>query len=267
MDYRLTSGSSGVNEGTTLQLFSDDYSGTSRPQGAAWDVGAFEFIDGSSNNINVKAKIFLQGPFSTNSMLTTLNQNSLLPNSQPYNTAPWNYNGNENLGSGPGSSMVDWVLVELRSASNPAQIVARRAAMLKNNGLLLNTDGSEGIVFSNVSAGSYYIVVFHRDHLGIMSSAPVPLSSNSTLYDFTTAMNKAYGQNPMIQLTTGVFGMYAADGNADGVINIADRDEVWLVQNGTMGYLEGDFNMNSGVTIHDVNQLWNQNNGAITRVP
>lgn len=267
LDYRLTSGSSGVNEGTTLQLFSDDYSGTSRPQGAAWDVGAFEFIDGSSNNINVKAKIFLQGPFSTNSMLTTLNQNSLLPNSQPYNTAPWNYNGNENLGSGPGSNMVDWVLVELRSASNPAQIVARRAAMLKNNGLLLNTDGSEGIVFSNVSAGSYYIVVFHRDHLGIMSSAPVPLSSNSTLYDFTTAMNKAYGQNPMIQLTTGVFGMYAADGNADGVVNLADRDEVWLVQNGTMGYLEGDFNMNSGVTIHDVNQLWNQNNGAITRVP
>ena len=74
---------------------------------------------GQSNNVNVKSKVFLQGPFITNSMSTTLTQSSLLPNSQPYNTPPWNYNGNESLGSGPNSTMVDWVLVELRSASNP----------------------------------------------------------------------------------------------------------------------------------------------------
>ncbi len=61
--------------------------------------------------------------------------------------------------------------------------------------------------------------------------------------------------------------MFATDGNADGVVNNADRDNVWLMQNGNMGYLNGDFNMNSGVTIHDVNQLWNINNGKTSQVP
>ena len=266
-DYALTVSSDGIDDGTTITLSNPDYSGVDRPQGAAYDLGAFEFNDGSSNNINVKAKVFLQGPFSTNSMSTTLNQNSMLPNSQPYNTPPWNYNGNESFSSGPSTTMVDWVLVELRSASNPSQVVARRAAVLENNGHLLETNATEGIVFSNVIPGAYYIAVYHRNHLAIMSAAPVPLSSNSTLYDFTTAMNKAYGQNPMVELVPGNFGMYATDGNADGVVNTSDRDDVWLIQNGNMGYLEGDFNMNSGVTVHDVNQLWNINNGKIAQVP
>ena len=236
-------------------------------RGSSWDIGAVQYVGSPPSGINVKGKIFLQGPFSTNSMLTNLNQSSLLPNSQPYNLPPWNYNGNENLGSGPNSTMVDWVLVELRSASNPAQVVARRAAVLNNNGLLLNISGSEGVDFNNVDPGSYYIAIYHRNHLAIMSATPVSLSSNSALYDFTTAMNKAYGQNPMVELVSGKFGMYATDGNADGIVNTTDRDNVWLIQNGNMGYLEGDFNMNSGVTVHDVNQLWNLNNGAMTQVP
>jgi hypothetical protein len=266
-DFKLSASSSGINEGTQISLVFDDYEGTSRPQGSAYDASAFEFNDGSSNNVNVKSKLFLQGPFSTNSMLTTLTQSSLLPNSQPYNSPPWNYNGNESFSSGPSATMVDWVLVELRNASNPSQVVARRAAVLKNNGLLLETNATEGIVFSDVNPGSYYIVVYHRNHLAIMSAAPVSLSSNSTLYDFTTAMNKAYGQNPMVELVPGKFGMYATDGNGDGVVNTIDRDDVWLIQNGNMGYLEGDFNMNSGVTVHDVNQLWNVNNGMTSQVP
>jgi hypothetical protein len=263
----LSTGSSGVDEGTTISLFSDDYSGASRPVGAAWDVGAFEFGGTQSNNVNVKAKIFLQGPFNSSSMQTTLNQGSYLPILQPYNAPPWNYNGTENLGSGPSSTMVDWVLVELRNANNPSQIVARRAALLKNNGSLLEPNGNEGVVFNNTVPGSYYLAIYHRNHLAIMSSGPVPLSTNSTLYDFTNAMNKAYGQNPMIQLASGIYGMYASDGNADGVIDLTDRDDIWLIENGNMGYLEGDFNMNSGVTVHDVNQFWNTNNGKATQVP
>lgn len=267
-DYYTTTGrNAGENLLSQYPFLRYDILGNERS--GAWDLGALEFVGTPPSGINVKSKIFLQGPFNTNtsSMSTTLNQSSLLPNSQPYNTPPWNYNGNESFSSGPNSTMVDWVLVELRSASNPAQVVARRAAVLKNNGLLLNTSGNEGVVFNNVVPGSYYIAIYHRNHLAIMSAAPVPLSSNSAIYDFTTAMNKAYGQNAMVELVSGKFGMYASDGNADGIVNNADRDNVWLIQNGNMGYLEGDFNMNSGVTIHDVNQLWNINIGKTTQVP
>jgi len=265
--YTATGRDAGENLWDEYPFLRYDILGNERTENGDWDMGALEFTGGQSNNVNVKSKVFLQGPFNTNSMLTSLNQGSLLPNSQPYNSPPWNYSGNESFTSGPSSSMVDWVLVELRNASNPTQIVARRAAVLKNDGLLLNTSGSDGVVFNNVNPGSYYIAIYHRNHLAIMSAAPVPLSSNSALYDFTTGMNKAYGQNPMVELVTGKFGMYATDGNADGIVNIVDRDNVWLIQNGNMGYLEGDFNMNSGVTVHDVNQLWNLNNGKTTQVP
>ena len=266
-DYALAGGSEGIDDGTPVTLVQDDYLGTARPQGTTYDLGAFEYLNGVSNYVILKSKVFLQGPFNSNLMTTTLNQSSLLPNSQPYNSAPWNYSGTENLGSGPSSTMVDWVLVELRSSSDPTVVVARRAAMLKNNGRLLETNGINEVTFNNVETGSYYIAIYHRNHLAVMSAESVPLTTNSDLYDFTTAMDKAYGQNPMVELAPGLYGMYAADGNADGVVNDQDREGVWLTQNGNMGYLEGDFNMDSGVTIHDVNQLWNFNNGKMTQVP
>ena len=267
--YKLNEGSTGVDEGTTISSVTDDYSGTSRPQGSTYDVGAYEYLNGQASNINVKAKIFLQGPFNaaSGSMLTNINQGGYLPGSQPYDSTPWNYNGNESFNPGSNTSVVDWVLVELRNASNPSQVVARRAALLKNNGHLLETNGTEGVNFNNVNAGSYYIAIYHRDHLAIMSAAPVALSSNSTLYDFTTAMNKAYGQDPMIEIVTGKFGMIGGDGNADGVVDLVDREEVWSSQNGSMGYYSGDYDMNSGVNINDANQLWSISNGKTTQVP
>ncbi len=41
--YKLNNGSSGINEGTALTLFSDDYEGNPRRIGDTWDVGAFEY--------------------------------------------------------------------------------------------------------------------------------------------------------------------------------------------------------------------------------
>jgi hypothetical protein len=237
------------------------------PRTGSWDMGALEYQGSQTSNINVKSKIFLQGPYNTNSMNTNLNQNSLLPNAQPFNIAPWNYNGSESIGSGASSSYVDWVLVELRSSSNSTQVVSRKAAILKNDGTLLNSDGSTGVPFSNVPEGSYYVAVFHRNHLAVMSANPVQLSANSQIYDFTNGMDKAYGTNPMANLGNGIFGMYAGDGNSNGGITIADRNEIWLPQNGTLGYLKGDFNLDGGVTIHDINLYWNINNGTMTQVP
>jgi len=263
--YTSTGRDLGVDLSSEYPFLKYDILGNERT--GNWDMGALEFQGSQSNNINVKSKIFLQGPYNTNSMNTNLSQNGLLPNTQPFNTAPWNYNGNESLSSGASSSFVDWVLVELRSSSNPTQVVSRKAAILKNDGTLINTDGNAGVPFSNVQEGSYYVAVFHRNHLAVMSANPVQLSASSQIYDFTNGMDKAYGTNPMANLGNGIFGMYTGDGNSNGGITIADRNEVWLPQNGTLGYLNGDFNLDGGVTIHDVNLYWNINNGTMTQVP
>jgi len=234
------------------------------PRSGTWDMGALEYQGGGqTNNINLRSKVFLEGPFYTNSMNTALS----LPNTQPYNTAPWNYNGSESLGSG--LSYVDWVLVELRNSSNPTQVVSRRAAILKNDGTLLDTDGSIGVSFSNVQTGSYYIAVFHRNHLAVMSANPVQLSANSQMYDFTTSLNKAYiayEGNPMTELAPGKFGMYAGNGNGDYGISIADKNQVWTPQNNTAGYKTGDFNLSGIVDEADV-FFYNLNNGKVSQLP
>jgi parallel beta-helix repeat protein len=43
MDLRLQPDSPAVNNGIAISGFSDDYVGTARPQGAGWDIGAYEF--------------------------------------------------------------------------------------------------------------------------------------------------------------------------------------------------------------------------------
>ena len=248
----------------------NDINGNPRGSGnGLWDLGAVESSGTASNDVDVKSKIFLQGPYnpSNGSMFTLLNQGNYLPSSQPYNVSPWNYNGNESFNPGSNSSVVDWVLVELRNPSTPNQIGTRQAALIKNNGIILDANGNEGVTFNNVNPGSYFVVIYHRNHLPIMSATPVQLSSNSTLYDFTTAMNKAYGQEPMIELSPGKFGMIGGNGNADYIIDPVDRDEVWSEDNGQMGYLKGDFDMNTGVNINDANQLWNLSNGKQSGVP
>ncbi|MDP2362156.1 MAG: hypothetical protein Q8M94_00145, partial [Ignavibacteria bacterium] len=180
-DYYTTTGRDlGTDLSSTYPFLATDILGN--PRTGTWDMGALEYQGSQSSNINVKSKVFLQGPFNTNSMNTNLSQNGLLPNSQPFNTAPWNYNGSESLSSGSSSSYVDWVLVELRNSSNPLQVVSRKAAILKNDGSLLNSDGSIGVPFSNVQEGSYYIAIFHRNHLPIMSASPISLSANTPIY-------------------------------------------------------------------------------------
>ena len=247
-----------------------DILGNPRPLTGPWDIGALQQEVGQSNNINVQGKIFLQGPFNGNTMKTDLADSSFLPASQPYNNSPWNYSGSESLilpGGQPGSGYVDWVLVELRNSSNPVEVAGRRAAVLRNDGRLLEPDGSVGVKFDNMQEGLYYIAVFHRNHLAVMSALPVYLNSNSQLYNFTNAMDKAYGINPMADLGNGNFALYSGDGNSNGGVNIHDKNGVWQLQNGTLGYLKGDFDLNGGVNIVDLNDFWNPNNGTEAQLP
>ncbi len=177
----------------------------------------------------VSAKVFLEGPFNGTDMNTSLATADYIPNANPYSSAPWNHSGGESV---PGSfdfaanNIVDWVLVEVRDQSTPSSVLGIRAAFVRNDGRLFDTDGTLDVNFSGLAADNYYIVIKHRNHLAVMSSSPVSLSSSSTLYDFTTAQSKAYGTNPMKDFGGSKFGMFAGDANADGGIkyNGADND-------------------------------------------
>lgn len=213
-------------------------------------------------------KTWLEGPYHVAGFMeTTLKSNDLLPLNQPYNGAPWNYPGTESVSNIP-DGIVDWVLVELRSDVAAASSVAARAGWINSDGMLVDLDGATPLTFK-APGGNYYVVVRHRNHLGIMSASALPLGEVSALYDFTTAQSQAYGSNPMKQLEEGVYGMIAGDGNADGSVNISDRELVWRPQNGTAWNYQkrGDFNLDGGVDAGDLNYFWRGNDGAATQVP
>ena len=239
-----------------------DYINSTNTNGSNGSVNYTYTIQAPS--INVNTKIFLEGPYNGGSMNTTLKTAGLIPTSQPYNTAPWNYTGTESVGSIP-ATIVDWVLVELRTGTDAATKVATRVAFLKSNGSVVDLDGISPVGFGGLPVGNYYVVLRHRNHLPVMSGSAVPMSSSGSLYDFTTAQSQAFGTNAMKPLSGGVFGMIAGDVNINAGIGASDLVSV-LGAVGSVAYDINDVNMNGGVGASDL-ILALSNIGYISQVP
>ena len=116
-----------------------------------------------------------------------------------------------NEGVGTNTNAVDDILVELRDPLNV--FVQSSNAELQTNGLAVST-------YSNLPVGNYYIVVKHRNSISTWSVDPIYIINN-TSYDFSNAINKAYGSN-MIEIEPGVFAIYTGDINQDGYIDSFD---------------------------------------------
>lgn len=178
----------------------------------------------------LSTKIYLEGPYNNNGLMDNELTN-LIPLTQPYNVAPYNYYGDENLAEIP-SNVVDWVLVEMRSGtpSLSAQntvIIETKAGLLLNSGEVVNTDGVSPLPFQNIEEGaSYHICIRHRNHLDVISSESV-VASNEIIYDFTTAADKAFGEQQLKELDLGTYGLFASDFNQDGLIQSTDYD-LWF---------------------------------------
>ena len=232
-----------------------------------WTIGAWNV--NYTIKINLNATVILGGCYSNGTMSNTLLTRGFLPNNQPYNAAPWNYNGTETVNSFPAHT-VDWVLLELRSDTSSSSIVARRAALLLNNGSVVDLDGTSPVGFNGIQSGSYYLVIKHRNHLGVMSAHKLNFTTSGIInYNFTDSQSEAYGINPMDSLGNGVYGLFAGDGNADGVVSKSDITNVWLPQflNGIDSYNSADFNLDGSVTASDNNLYWLLDDSKSSQVP
>jgi Glycosyl hydrolases family 31 TIM-barrel domain/Glycosyl hydrolase family 31 C-terminal domain len=217
--------------------------------------------------IYLNAKVFLQGPYAgSGTMNTTLQQNNLIPDSQPYNIPPWNYKGNEIVSSVP-LGVVDWILVQLRTGTASSTIADERAGFLKNNGIITDLDGNSPLSFDVDGTKSYYVVVEHRNHLAVMSKNAISLSGYTISSQFTFTNSNTYGTNAMANLGSGYYGMYSGDGNGNEQIQNDDNEDIWKPNNGKSGYKNGDYNMNGEVQNNDNENFWLPNNGKGSNVP
>jgi hypothetical protein len=233
--------------------------------------------------IALNLKVLLEGPYntSTNLMATDLLTNNLIPLSQPFNptlpyygnnTPKWLYNGSQTVTSFPAGT-VDYVLIELRDATSAANAtsatrIARIPALLKSDGSIVSLNGTSLPSFTNNVNNFLYIIIWSRNHIGIMSSANITPGATVT-WDFTTGSNKVYnGAAGYKELEPGVWGMVAGDINADGLINVNDKSPSgWKVDAGKKGYYGADLNLNIQVNNKDKNEFLYPNFIYSTQVP
>ena len=157
---------------------------------------------------------YLQGTYGGGGMMsTTLRDAGQIPTNQPFNAEPWYYNGSETLPTPLPTDVVDWVLVELRSDEN--------TTLEKKAGLLYN-DGSIRVSFTGSSPAGDYVVVWHRNHMPVMSIPKSTLPIEGAQFDLTASAN-LYGTNPAIDLGGGVSGMIAGDITHNGVLQYTGR--------------------------------------------
>ncbi len=207
-------------------------------------------------------------------MLTTLNAASMLPLSQPFNTAPWNYAGPESVASIPNPNIVDWILVELRqtagsaSTATPATIIGRQAGFILKGRFYCGHDGITMLRFDLVISQNLFAVVYHRNHLGIISANPLLSVGGTYTLDFSSGSGQAHGgSSAQKQIIPGVWALFSGDGDGNGTVNMNDKIFEWQIQAGTKGFKAEDYNMDGQVNNPDKDDRWLPNVNKSTYIP
>jgi len=207
----------------------------------------------------IQAKAYLEGAYTNDSMGNSLYQHNLLPLVQPYGGSPWFYDGTESVNNYTDipNNAVDWVLVELRYTDNDKTLIETRAAWLLQNGAIVDVDGlTNGLNFYKAVANQmYYIAIRHRNHIDVMSNAPV-LLSNETSYDFTNYNNVMGGNRQLANMGNNNYALYNGDCNGDGRITYLDFNYYTQEIDQNNLYKNSDCNFDGLVSLVDLNAFW-----------
>ena len=182
------------------------------------------------------------------------------------------------------NAIVDWVHVELRSKDNMAIPIATRSGLLQRDGDVVDVDGVSNLRFNGVNVDSFYVVVKHRLHLGVMSEKV----SQGDMVDFTSMSYPVYnfglkesvdytGLSQNNNVAYGYSALWAGDFDANGKVKFTNpfddqnilffgvlfsSPDFLINYNQAHGYFTGDYNMNSKIKYtnpnDDTNFLFSQ---------
>jgi len=184
----------------------------------------------------------------------------------PYSIAPWDYTGTECdtfINIQYPQNAVDWVLISFRTGLESETEVAKTMGLLTQDGTI---EFLNDCILREEDGDSFYVVVEHRNHVGIISPTPVTVINYKLEYDFTTqdSFTNNGTRSGQKEIYPGVWAMFAGEGvqEANGNdINGNDKGQ-WLIENGTfLIYTPSDFNMDGSIDGQDKG-LWYDNNGT-----
>ena len=203
------------------------------------------FVTGSINVtvgacVEVKAKVLLQGAYNitTSLMNNTLSTLGYIPTTDPYTTATYS-SSFTHINAEPiaktissmaaantaNDAIVDWVFIELRNKNNSSQVLATSSALLQRDGDIVDMDGSSPVKF-RANLDRYYVVVRHRNHLGVMTASTIDYHTTlpPAIIDFTNASTPVFTNTtlasspisnyaPRKVLTDGKMGLWSGNAN------------------------------------------------------
>lgn len=142
------------------------------------------------------------------------------------------------------TNLSDYIDIDLRDTIYPFTKLYSKSG-------ILDISGNLTVNFPNqVSGRSYYIGVRHRNSIETWSNVPIKINFLNNNYDFTNAINKAFGDN--LKSLNGVYGLYSGDINQDGSIDFNDYPALDISSsNGDLGYLVTDLNGDASVDFND----------------
>jgi uncharacterized protein YjdB len=203
--------------------------------------------------------------FSTFSSLPS-KYNHLGPHSMTENTSISNVEGVMSVTGD--NAIVDWIHVELRSKDDMTEAFASRAGLIQRDGDIVDLDGVSPLRFQGTNVDSFYVVVKHRSHLGVMSQKVhfgefIDFTDNDfPLFDFGTTKNDGFDYSGLAMkenYQSGYRACWAGDLDSNGKIKFSapSDDQVFIYQDVlfsspqflinydfALGYYTGDFDMN-----------------------
>jgi hypothetical protein len=150
--------------------------------------------------------------------------------------------------AGTNMQVSDTVTVQLRNQTSPFTAVDQSKG-------LVAPDGTLQLIFGNVSTGSYYLSIHHRNTIETWSASAITITSGGSVsYNFTSENSQAFGNNmKQIDALPLRFGIYSGDQNQDGFVNLTDVVNVY--NNATTfinGYVASDMNGDNITDLSDI---------------
>ncbi len=214
--------------------------------------------DALTSSIRLALRALLQGPLDPGTGLMNDALRSLpdFPLVEPYTDLGLEFGGGASIDPGVLSiigpdAIVDWVVVQLRSVSEPWIVQAGRAALLQRDGDVVDVDGVSPVAFT-LPTGTYRIALLHRNHLGVLTAMGVGLGAQATTVDLGNGSVPTYGTDAM-HVQNDHHALWAGNALIDNQLKYAgannDRDPLLLAVGGVVptntlsGYRLEDLNM------------------------
>ncbi len=125
----------------------------------------------------------------------------------------------------------DTLTVSLRQSTSPYAIIESRKAVYDS------TSGTAFVPFALAQNGlSYYVVVTHRNSVQTWSAVPALCTANTLIYDFTTSVSQAFGNN--MALVNGSASIFSGDVTGDFCVDLSD---LIIIYNNSAAFASGDY--------------------------